>query len=82
MDKSFFAPGKIEEIKRVGIIKAIKDNNVNLTPIDITYESKLINSELDSIILKLNNTNKSNSQLIDNLLRYKTNRKYWIIFKV
>lgn len=76
MDKSFFAPGKIEEIKRVGIIKAIKDNNVNLTPIDITYESKLINSELDSIILKLNNTNKSNSQLIDNLLRYKTNRKY------
>lgn len=76
MDKSFFAPGKIEEIKRVGIIKVIKDNNVNLTPIDITYESKLINSELDSIILKLNNTNKSNSQLIDNLLRYKTNRKY------
>lgn len=76
MDKSFFAPGKIEEIERGAIIKAIKDNNVNLTPIDITYESKLINSEIDSIILKLNNTNKSNSQLIDNLLRYKTNRKY------
>ncbi|WP_192945543.1 hypothetical protein [Staphylococcus cohnii] len=76
MGKSFLAPGKSEEIRRGGIIKAIKDNNVNLTPVDITYESNLSNSEIDSIIVKLNNMNKANSQLINNLLKYKSERKY------
>lgn len=52
----------------------IKENNNNLTPVEITYDSELSNSEIDSIILKLNNINSENNILINNLLKRKLSR--------
>lgn len=61
-------PGKLEEILKNGLIKAIKENNDNMIPIDITYDSKLSDSEIDSIISKLNSINMENNRLIHNLI--------------
>lgn len=61
-------PGKLEEALKNVLIKAIKENNDNMTPIDITYESELSDSEIDSIISKLNSINMENNRLIHNLI--------------
>lgn len=61
-------PGKLEEILKNVLIKAIKENNDNMIPIDITYDSKLSDSEIDSIISKLNSINMENNRLIHNLI--------------
>lgn len=61
-------PGKLEEALKNVLIKAIKENNDNMIPIDITYDSKLSDSEIDSIISKLNSINMENNRLIHNLI--------------
>lgn len=67
-------PDKLEEAINNLMIKGIKENNNNLTPVEITYDSELSNSEIDSIILKLNNINSENNILINNLLKRKLSR--------
>ncbi|MDU9372717.1 hypothetical protein PQ712_12690, partial [Staphylococcus ureilyticus] len=64
-------PGKLEEALKNVLIKAIKENNDNMTPIDITYNSGLSNSEIDSIISKLNSINMENNRLIHNLINHR-----------
>jgi len=64
-------PGKLEEALKNVLIKAIKENNDNMTQIDITYNSELSNSEIDSIISKLNSINMENNRLIHNLINHR-----------
>lgn len=67
-------PGKLEEALKNVLIKAIKENNDNMTPIDITYNSGLSNSEIDSIISKLNSINMENNRLIHNLINHRQSK--------
>ncbi|PNZ68608.1 hypothetical protein CD120_10170 [Staphylococcus saprophyticus] len=74
VNKALLEPGKLEELLKNLTIKSIKENNNNFNPIDITYDSELSDSEIDSVILKLNNINKENNILIANLLKHKRSR--------
>lgn len=67
-------PGKLEEVMNNLMIEGVKENNNNLKPIEITYDSELSNAEIDSIILKLNNINNENNILINKLLKHKLSR--------
>ncbi|MEK4563020.1 hypothetical protein MHB47_13100 [Staphylococcus sp. FSL K6-3157] len=67
-------PGKLEEVMNNLMIEGVKENNNNLQPIEITYDSELSNAEIDSIILKLNNINNENNILINKLLKHKLSR--------
>jgi hypothetical protein len=45
VNKALLEPGKLEELLKNLTIKSIKENNNNFTPIDITYDSELSDSE-------------------------------------
>ncbi|HLQ82219.1 MAG TPA: hypothetical protein VK121_00040 [Pseudogracilibacillus sp.] len=75
VNKALLEPGRLEEILKNIMIKAIKENNNNLTPVDISYDSELSDSEIDAIILKINDINKENNILISNLLHHKFSKK-------